>query len=204
MFEKKCDEEVENLTSNDQHGLLFNNPGFRPLHNYSPFRPLTGTPSNPPSTRVTPLSMRRRSPSPVVTGNVTRARMRFESGGNSSTTGRTRFESGGTGGTSTPISRSGFESHSNNQTLPRTFRWNSRENVGSHSTINRFLSGTNCSPMPWKPSSSKNLCDSPYQRRRLDNNHVEGAAKFLSETLPNNTGSCKSFHFHMNFYLSMK
>ena len=82
LFEtKKCDEEVENLTNNQQHHQ-YTNPSYRPQA--SPFRPLqypTGTPLNPPSTRVTPLSMRRRSPSPVVTGNVSRARMRFESGG---------------------------------------------------------------------------------------------------------------------------
>ena len=160
------------------------------------FRPLTGTPSNPPSTRVTPLSMRRRSPSPVVTGNVSRCRMRFESGGNSSTTGRIRFESGGAtpgglGGASTPVLRP--ETHSNNQTLPRTFRWNS--NGGScsdRSAVNRFLSGTNSSPTPWRPQQ-KYSCDSPYQKRRLEVHSVEGAAKFLTETLPsNNSGSCKN------------
>ena len=48
---------------------------------YFNFRATTATPTNSNSTRVTPLSMRRRSPSPVVTGNVSRARMRFESGG---------------------------------------------------------------------------------------------------------------------------
>ena len=81
IFGQNCDEEVENLTNNHQQ-QQYTNPSYRPQA--SPFRPLqypTGTPLNPPSTRVTPLSMRRRSPSPVVTGNVSRARMRFESGG---------------------------------------------------------------------------------------------------------------------------
>ena len=81
IFGQNCDEEVENLTNNHQQ-QQYTNPSYRPQA--SPFRPLqypTGTPLNPPLTRVTPLSMRRRSPSPVVTGNVSRARMRFESGG---------------------------------------------------------------------------------------------------------------------------
>ena len=133
---------------------------------------------------------------------------------------------GNGGGTNTPISRN---LETNNQTLPRTFRWNSNNHAtptptliaaaGSQSqlpseksTINRFLNGSgtntpmssttisrnleiNSSPMPWK-SSSINFCDSPYQRRRLDNS-VESAAKFLTEALPctNNTGSCKNSLF---------
>ena len=81
---------------------------------------------------------------------------------------RSRFESGGGGGTNTPISRN---LETNNQTLPRTFRWNHTSNhltstptptligqsligvasaTGSQSqlptseksTINRFLSGS--------------------------------------------------------------
>ena len=139
---------------------------------------------------------------------------------------RSRFESGGGGGTNTPISRN---LETNNQTLPRTFRWNSNNHAtptptliaaaGSQSqlpseksTINRFLNGSgtntpisrnleiNSSPMPWK-SSAINFCDSPYQRRRLDNS-VESAAKFLTEALPctNNTGSCKkALLFAQNF-----
>ena len=85
IFGQNCDEEVENLTNNQQQIQYTTNPSYMPQA--SPFRPLCtpqypiGTPLNPPSTRVTPLSMRRRSPSPVVTGNVSRARMRFESGG---------------------------------------------------------------------------------------------------------------------------
>ena len=76
---------------------------------------------------------------------------------------RSRFESGGGGGTNTPISRN---LETNNQTLPRTFRWNNTNNhatitptmtpligataggsqsqlpTSEKSTINRFLSGS--------------------------------------------------------------
>ena len=80
--------------------------------------------------------MRRRSPSPVVTGNVSRARMRFESGGS--------VKNNKTSPSPVP---SGFEPMScQHQTLPRTFRFmNSNHNNGyleSRTTVNRFLSGS--------------------------------------------------------------
>ena len=95
---------------------------------------------------------------------------------------RSRFESGGGGGTNTPISRN---LETNNQTLPRTFRWNNTSNhststptptligqsligaagaTGSQSqlptseksTINRFLSGSGTNtPI----STSRNLVE---------------------------------------------
>ena len=94
MFEKKLDEEVENLTSASA------NPGFHTHHFSSPFRSILST---TPTAALT--SVRRRSPSPVRTGNVSRARMRFESGDQ-------------------PKQEPAFAMQplSNNQTLPRTFR----------------------------------------------------------------------------------
>ena len=74
--------------------------------------------------------MRRRSPSPVVTGNVSRARMRFESGGSikNNKTSPSPVPSGiGWGpGTRNPENPElGYEplTSSQHQTLPRTFRF---------------------------------------------------------------------------------
>ena len=123
-------------------------------------RATTATPTN--STRATPthampLSMRRRSPSPVVTGNVSRARMRFESGGSvkNNKTSPSPVPSGFE--ISSKYSLTGLEplTSSQHQTLPRTFRFmnnNHNNNTSSmdtiyrpdtKTTINKFLSGSN-------------------------------------------------------------
>ena len=102
-----------------------------------------------------PLSMRRRSPSPVVTGNVSRARMRFESGGSvkNNKTSPSPVPSGFE--ISSKYSLTGLEplTSSQHQTLPRTFRFmnNNHNNTSSmdtiyrpdtKTTINKFLSGS--------------------------------------------------------------
>ena len=96
-------------------------------------RAATATPTN--STRVTPLSMRRRSPSPVVTAQVSRARMRFESGGSVKNN------------KTSPSLVAGLEPlTSQHQTLPRTFRFMNNNcnnsSMDTKATINRFLSGS--------------------------------------------------------------
>ena len=139
VFEKRCDEEVENLTS-------FNNIYHNSLQHS---RIANHSTSN--SNRGTPLSTtRRRSPSPVVTGNVSRARQRFESGGS--------LKNASPYPITTLASKDATESETlQHQTLPRTFRWNSLENP---TEVNRFLSRTgtnqlnNCSPTPWRASQS--------------------------------------------------
>ena len=163
VFEKKLDEEVENLT--------LENP------NYSPFRPLY-TPTNGgggSSTRATPLSMRRRSPSPVVTGNVSRARMRFESGGSVKSSA-----------TPTPIEPL---SH---QTLPRTFRMSQNSQNLEKSAINRFLSGSTnkISNSTLNSTSTQNSTHyfTPLENYQRRNYNVDSAAKFLTETLPSYSG----------------
>ena len=160
--------------------------------------------------------MRRRSPSPVVTGNVSRARMRFESGGS--------IKNNKTSPSPVP---SGFEpltpSHQH-QTLPRTFRFmnNNYNNSGldTKTTVNRFLSSGNgylnnisnnnnnihSSPTPWKQPGTASTAESPIltpRHRRLEMSTVESAAKFLTETLPNNnmTGSCKITSRIEDFFL---
>ena len=99
------------------------------------FRATTTTPTNTNSTRATPLSLRKRSPSPVVTGNVSRARMRFESGGS--------IKNNKTSTSPVPL---GFEPlSSQHQTLPRTFRFinnNFNSSLESKTTINKILSGS--------------------------------------------------------------
>ena len=99
--------------------------------------------------------MRRRSPSPVVTGNVSRARMRFESGGSvkNNKTSPSPVPSGFE--ISSKYSLTGLEplTSSQHQTLPRTFRFmnNNQNNTSSmdtiyrpdtKTTINKFLSGS--------------------------------------------------------------
>ena len=99
--------------------------------------------------------MRRRSPSPVVTGNVSRARMRFESGGSvkNNKTSPSPVPSGFE--ISSKYSLTGLEplTSSQHQTLPRTFRFmnNNHNNTSSmdtiyrpdtKTTINKFLSGS--------------------------------------------------------------
>ena len=126
---------------------------------FIPCRATTATPTN--STRATPthampLSMRRRSPSPVVTGNVSRARMRFESGGSvkNNKTSPSPVPSGFEI-SSKYNSLTGLEplTSSQHQTLPRTFRFmnNNQNNTSSmdtiyrpdtKTTINKFLSGS--------------------------------------------------------------
>lgn len=183
LFEKKLDEEVENLTDTNNHPTITSSP-FRPLY----------TPTNGSSTRATPLSMRRRSPSPVVTGNVSRARMRFESGGSVKSS-------------ATPIPLV----EPNHQTLPRTFRVNSQQSQPSSnsekSAINRFLSGSNTSVVGVGISSSgtkmvggfassnhqpsfftPSVVENNFPRARKYESNVESAAKFLTETLPNYSG----------------
>lgn len=135
--------------------------------------------------------MRRRSPSPVVTGNVSRARMRFESGGSVKTTPLSHLEN-----------TEQFTSN-NHQTLPRTFRWNNSNcmltSTNEKSAINRFLSGSsnalsNHSPTPpswtnYKAQHQQNMVgfDSPLLGPRKRFESMESAAKFLSETLPCNS-----------------
>ena len=168
LFEKKLDEEVENLT-NTNSNPNFGSP-FRPMYTptnvgYTPTNvPLGYTPTS--STRATPLSMRRRSPSPVVTGNVSRARMRFESGGSVKSSA-----------TPTPIEPL---SH---QTLPRTFRMNSQSM--EKSTINRFLSGSSNKMSTLNSTPYFTPLENNYQRKNFN---VDSAAKFLTETLPSYSG----------------
>ena len=137
--------------------------------------------------------MRRRSPSPVVTGNVSRARMRFESGGSVKSS-------------ATPIPLV----EPNHQTLPRTFRVNSQQSQPSSnsekSAINRFLSGSNTSMVGVGTSSgtkmvggfasgnhqpsffTPSVVENNFPRARKYESNVESAAKFLTETLPNYSG----------------
>ena len=186
LFEtKKLDEEVENLTESNNHPTITSSP-FRPLY----------TPTNGSSTRATPQSMRRRSPSPVVTGNVSRARMRFESGGSVKSSA-----------TPTPLVE-----QPNHQTLPRTFRVNvsSQQSYqpssnSEKSAINRFLSGSTpggtsgSSKMAGISGSTTSINHQPTYFAPVENNfllpsrrkyesNVESAAKFLTETLPNYPG----------------
>ena len=185
LFEtKKLDEEVENLINTNNHPTITSSP-FRPLY----------TPTNGSSTRATPQSMRRRSPSPVVTGNVSRARMRFESGGSVKSSA-----------TPTPL-----VDGPNHQTLPRTFRVNvssgqqqsyQPSSNSEKSAINRFLSGstsggTNSSKMVGLGGSATSINHQPtyfapvennFPSRRKYESNVESAAKFLTETLPNYPG----------------
>jgi hypothetical protein len=129
VFEKKLDEEVEIYLTNNSNPI-FNpilNPGSFPgIRTFSsPFRPVNrNTPVS--SSAATPLSMRRRSPSPVHTGNVSRARMRFESGESVTSGGRTRmrFESGSEIRDSYSAASAVLQPLNNHQTLPRTFRLN--------------------------------------------------------------------------------
>lgn len=191
LFEKKCDEEVENLF---QQNNLVQNPSYYPQQYQS--RPSLVTPTNSSSTRATPLSMRRRSPSPVVTGNVSRARMRFESGGSVKNS-------------TTPLSHLEPTEHlaNNHATLPKTFRWNNSPapSAAEKSAVNRFLSGSsntlsNHSPTPpswpnYKAQHSMVGFDSPLMGPRKRFESMESAAKFLTETLKPNSASNQKINF---------